>query len=274
MLINLPKPIAIALAVCIALGFGSVVWWSSAHQPERAKYESHPQKAVQISPDERIANYTGWLAVLTAALVGGALIQGYFLLRADNTARISADAARRAVQMASAEYVASHRPKLRIRNIVVDPPKSENGQIWPLLHPGHLVCGQLFIANVGGNRADILDGHCLVFWNKGGLPMRPPYEGGGDNLRALRRTLLSGESTPVAFQSNQPMDGGGPTIGRDVIGGTNLYVMGWVTYADKNNDVRQTCFCREFRLIDKDKRMLGADGRFLPVDNLDYEHEE
>ena len=45
------------------------------------------------SPDERIANYTWWLSAFTLALVVVSAFQGFFLIRADKTARTAANAA-------------------------------------------------------------------------------------------------------------------------------------------------------------------------------------
>jgi hypothetical protein len=227
------------------------------------------------SPDERIANYTWWLAVLTGGLVVVAACQGFFLIRADRTARISANAATSAVEAASADFIASHPPKLRVRNIVINPPQTTDGRRLSMFAKGQVIRGQLFIVNVGGSRADILDGHCMVFWSKNGLPMRRPYEGQEDNLQAMSRTLLSGQSTPVVFQSGAMVGDEGPTFGQKVIAGHDLYVMGWVTYADRNNDVRRTTFCREyFALIGPDEKIAGPQGRFYVVNNPDYEYEE
>ncbi len=44
--------------------------------------------------DDRIAKYTRWLAILTGGLVVANIIQFFFLYRADQTARITADAAK------------------------------------------------------------------------------------------------------------------------------------------------------------------------------------
>lgn len=70
---------------------------------ESAKQQGTEQtnhEAAKIAADERIARYTWWLAVLTGALVGVSLIQGYFLLRSDKTARIAATAAERSARAA------------------------------------------------------------------------------------------------------------------------------------------------------------------------------
>jgi len=48
--------------------------------------------------DDRIAKYTRWLAILTGGLVVANIIQFFFLYRADQTARISAETARKSAE--------------------------------------------------------------------------------------------------------------------------------------------------------------------------------
>jgi hypothetical protein len=231
--------------------------------------EKTPKIGDTESADERIAKYTFWLAVLTGALVTVSAFQGYFLIRSDKTARISAEAARKSVETAQAEFIAAHRPQIRVRNIVVNQPQSADGRVFPLFSSGHAISGQLFVVNVGGSRADILDGHCTVFWTQQGqLPMRRPYEGRDDNLHIASRTLLSGQSTFGPFRSDNVLPAEIVCIAGNEIGSWNLYVMGWIRYMDRNNDERRTSFCREFR------RIGGSEGRFYKVDDPDYEREE
>jgi heme/copper-type cytochrome/quinol oxidase subunit 2 len=58
--------------------------------------------------DERLARYTGWLAVLTAGLVVASLAQFYFLNRAEKTSQALA-------RLAREEFVATHRPRVIVR---------------------------------------------------------------------------------------------------------------------------------------------------------------
>ncbi len=178
------------------------------------------------------------------------------------------------IRLARQEFLSTHRPKLRVRNVVINDPQSADGRKHSLLQPGHVVTGQFYLVNVGESRADILDGHCMVFWNLHGLPMSRPYEGAFDNLQAASRTLLSGESTPVLFRSDRPMGAEGPQIGTNTINAQSLFVMGWITYCDRNNDVRRTSFCRKFLKFGPPGTTGSPAGRFYIVEDPDYEHEE
>jgi hypothetical protein len=146
--------------------------------------------------------------VITAISTFAVAIFTYTLWR---STRGMLEATDKTVKLAREEFIASHRPRLRIRNVVVHHPKTVNGQQLPLFHAGQTVSGQLYMVNVGESRADILDGYCAVYWSQRGLPMQRPYEGENGNLNAANRTLLSGESTPVVFRSTQLMGQEGAT---------------------------------------------------------------
>jgi hypothetical protein len=92
--------LGVFLSVAIfAMGmtFSSVIF-SPNQSTEHESQSEHPKdKAPKIgnaeSADDRIAKYTLWLAILTGGLVIVSVFQGYFLIRADRTARIAANAA-------------------------------------------------------------------------------------------------------------------------------------------------------------------------------------
>ena len=87
--------LGVLLAVAV-FAMGYVV--ASSVQPPSQQIEktSHGQAAdegAERTSEKQIAYYTKWLAWFTGALVIVAGLQGYFLLRADKTARIVATAA-------------------------------------------------------------------------------------------------------------------------------------------------------------------------------------
>jgi hypothetical protein len=99
-----------------ALGFlfASSVFPPNA-KPETAAQKQSQHEASKASTDERIADYTWWLAVLTGALVFTALGQGVFIARSDYTARISAEAA----SLSARAAIASQAPVVFITDIGV-----------------------------------------------------------------------------------------------------------------------------------------------------------
>ena len=121
------------------------------------------------------------------------------------------------------------------------------------------------MVNVGGTPAKITDGLCHVFWdNKDTLPMRRPYEGKDSDPLFPHVLLQPGQSFPVPFQSEEI-----PPSDHSNIVELNIYVMGWIEYADDNGTRRRTAFCRLFKRQDQ-----WGNGRFYPVADPDYEHEE
>jgi hypothetical protein len=97
----------------IAFGFlvGALVasvFWTALLSPLTPPYSTENQQgtksankeAAKVSADDRIADYTEWLAVLTGGLVVVSAVQIGFLIRADKTARISANAANLSAQAA------------------------------------------------------------------------------------------------------------------------------------------------------------------------------
>ena len=154
------------------------------------------------------------------------------------------------------QFIADKRPKIRVRNIVV---RTNGGRPF---FPREFVSGQCYMANVGGTDAKITETLCEVFWTNGPLPMERPYEG-RDGLKSTA-VLAAGQSSPLSFQSDEPIDvftASGIMTGV----GAWIYVLGWVEYEDIQGVRRRTAFCRRYD---------HARGRFVEINDPDYEHEE
>jgi hypothetical protein len=104
MLARVINALAVAAFACLVLGFGFVEWNMSSHpsktpsQQRAANYTTNKvskdgnEKSIW-KPNDPISAYTFVLAIFTGLLVVVSGIQIRFLIKADNTARISADAA-------------------------------------------------------------------------------------------------------------------------------------------------------------------------------------
>jgi|HubBroStandDraft_5_1064220.scaffolds.fasta_scaffold175120_2 hypothetical protein len=121
--------VTIALLGCLVMGLGWIdrSWQegSSANPNQRVSYKT-ADKPTKIGADERIADYTWWLAVLTGALVIVSISQGFFLLRADKTARMTAAAALKSAETAEKDLLASHQPLVTISNLELCEPNSRD----------------------------------------------------------------------------------------------------------------------------------------------------
>jgi hypothetical protein len=269
MLRRLYKPALFVLFGCYLFGFVFVAWQSSKSPPYFEKHAATKQQPTQKNnengakvqslwvPVDSIGLYTLVLAAFTGLLVGVAGLQILFLLRSDIATRKT--------------ITLTQRPKLRVRNIVIERPQAL-GRKLNFFQKGHVVRGQLYVANIGGTPATILEGYCSVWWNQYGeameLPMQRPYEGKDGNFVLLKQSLSAGESTTGLFQSSGLVDTDN-IIGVDSIMGSRAYVMGWIKYADDFGVKRSTSFCRQYKSPGG-----GANGRFYAVEDPDYEHEE
>lgn len=155
-------------------------------------------------------------------------------------------------------YLLTHRPKLRVRNIVI---KSS------LFARGQIVHGQFYVDNIGGTNAYITESHCEFLWNVNGLPMERPYEGKDGNNPIAKNTLIVGSVGVAALFSSAPnLYPDLPPPGTEPT--NRAFFMGWIEYLDDTGLKRRTIFCREF---------LQRDGsaRFWPAPNdPDYEYEQ
>src|SRR5450755_2703744 len=94
----------ILIGILIAsLGWVAVFVWESSQPPIHTSAagqhcEGTKSECAKATTDERVADYTWWLAVLTAGLVCAGVVQFGFLIRSDNTARVAANAAERAAK--------------------------------------------------------------------------------------------------------------------------------------------------------------------------------
>ncbi len=168
-------------------------------------------------------------------------------------------------QIERMELIATHRPRLRIRNIVVKNPRPEIMR-GSLFVGGDFVSGQLYVSNVGGTDATIIEHLVLVYWSDQGLPMERPYEGQDGYVYQSPVKLQAGQSVPIPFQSRDVIET--KDIANMIRNGQHswqLWVMGWVEYVDDSNIRRRTAFCRRY---DPTSR------RIVRKEDEDYDHEE
>src|ERR1700682_435292 len=83
-----------AVAALLLIGF-AISPYAPHHEAHKKATESTEP---EVKPDERIARYTLGLAWFTGVLAAVAIAQAYFLIRADKTARIAANAATEAAR--------------------------------------------------------------------------------------------------------------------------------------------------------------------------------
>lgn len=168
--------------------------------------------------------------------------------------RLSARAARDGVKLGSDEFLASHRPKIIVRNIFFSTSVTE-GQSPKKNH--------FYIANVGDSVANVVWAGIWVFHSVNikfdELPMERPYESKDGNISIVAK-LHPGEGLRLPI--------GDADLSLNIVDGMFAdipYVMGWVAYLDDRGINRRTYFCR---------RWNEATGRYRPIDDPDYEYAE
>jgi len=210
---------------------------SLRHPPQKSEQrtsaEKTDEKAKDISADKRIADYTMWLAIFTGLLVAVSGVQGYFLLRADKTARITAKAAKTSIALARKEFAVSHRPRVILREVYCSADK-----VW------------FRLVSTGDSKATIVESWFTLEVPVVKSALRPLLSAGHDDLGRLE--LVSGEMTE---QNYTPPDDllfilkAGEREGSIFMG--DLYFMGAVVYTDSQNTQRRSVFCRQWRPGDR-----------------------
>jgi hypothetical protein len=187
-----------------------------------------------------------------------------------------ADLAEKQHGLARLQFIADKRPRLRVRHLALNPPERDLGPRTPVIQAGHEVAGNLVLANVGGIEARITYSRCRVFWSQFGLPMDPPI---GDTDERLvweaNYALGAGSSSAFPFKSSQFL---GEAEMKGILHSVDrwkLYVIGMVRYSTPvfhpEHDVEYFFgFCRVYNLPE----MVGGEGRFVAVDNPDYEYQD
>lgn len=193
---------------------GVFVWQSSQppnHTTAASQHcEGTKSECAKATTDERIADYTWWLAVLTAGLVLSGVIQFGFLLRSDRTARIAADAAKKSADVAESILIATQRPWIEITEMRVASPlvfDEQGGRVT--IEASLRVVGQTPALNVGisGVFALLRNGvdpaveqhrHCDEVLRRPVFASEPPIFPGGAITRSISLPIPQSEIDAAA----------------------------------------------------------------------------
>jgi hypothetical protein len=231
----------------------------------------HAVKAAEeITEKHDRLQYEPWYAPAVLAQFGLIIVGLAYAIVGWRQARFMKDATGAAERSANASEQAlslQFRPRLIVRNLIVHPTLEGVGDRSPDYYfvRNEFVRGQFFVANVGNSRATITESFCNVYWMKGPLPMRWPYEGLDGNNPILGTIEAGGRKTAI-FSSTEAIPVGHTEIGlmnyHDFNAVWSIYVMGWIEYRDNLGFERRTSFCRKFE---------PTSNRFVAVDDPDYE---
>jgi hypothetical protein len=135
------------------------------------------------------------------------------------------------------QFLATHRPKLRVRHVSVADPALHIGHPTLFYSTGEQVRGGLVVVNVGGSNATIIETRYRIFFSKTGLPITAPYdEDFRTNLLLPNYVMGSGESCATPITDTIIMDASHPDGTIEIRpfekGGWTIYVMGQIRYRD------------------------------------------
>jgi hypothetical protein len=155
------------------------------------------------------------------------------------------------------EFIAAHRPKLRVRKLALRPGMQFNSP-------------SVEVTNIGDTPALIVESHCQLICCGSEARAIGDFDDAVPNNPFPQEEILSGKSIgAVSLKFDDKMRSAlfktEVLTGDDATGA--LYAIGWVRYRDKNDTVRRTGFCR--------RRNLQS-GLFLAGNDTpsDYEYED
>lgn len=213
----------------------------------------------------------GWMIGLTAGLVLVGAGQVWVLVRQTSILDRGLAETRTATVLTRKSLVLTQRPRLTIRNIVLDEPNYSLRFLAPTskdptFMPGEVIKGNLSLANTGNGEAIIRNTYFrIAHWGEPErLPMRWPYDADkGGILCPDGIELHPGQATECSFSGIGPSIDQITHAGDPDSGKLNMYVLGRVEYADELGLIRRMVFCRRYH--------RGFD-KFVRVRDPDYEN--
>lgn len=251
-----PKTSAWLFAACLVIfvGFWGLALNGSFSMPSKASPKSRAERSGQTDYCDTTGNcpwwdYSGaWTAAFTAVLTVSTVLLWYVTWR-------SAQAAQKATEIATREFVSTHRPRLRIRLLKIEK-----------LVVGEPIVIQYEVVNIGDTKATIITNE---------VTLSIGYAA-GDGRESLDHTcqfhfadhILRGEA--VVARKTMPLIFNRRWIknDKDYIppnwGDDRVRIIGVITYIDDNETIRRTGFYRictqdinRFRLPDFDAATLA-----------------
>jgi hypothetical protein len=217
--------------------------------------------------DADLVKYTEELARFTKGLFIATVILGTATIGLLVAATFQARLTRKSISLASAELISTHRPKLRIRRIILTG-FFERFDAEMISH-GDDVNAEITIVNVGGTPANIVDSRYRIYFYQDRIPLEIPYEDPPARLQ------LTDEKRILAVGQHQTFEMTGKAVLKDAGEGMrvmrqfasenwSMAIVGEITYRDDLGRNRITGFLRGWK----------REGYFVPAENPAYEYED
>jgi hypothetical protein len=152
---------------------------------------------------------------------------------------------RKSIDLARAEFISSHRPRLRIRS--VDRSTS---------NPTDYIGVRFAVVNVGDTEANLLGSRVMIDF----FPEKPPIDFDGTDVVEPRRYLPGASDSYVATSRRKWL-----ILQSEYNAARYLFVRGQLVYRNDLGTTYTTSFCRIWNV---------AANRFKRTDDPDYEYED
>lgn len=251
--ITLAFGVSFGLAIGLPLGWGlSQFHPSNEHQrasdsAQHAKAtpdasgESNKPEAAPKQPEYH-RDWWGPEAFLVYVTVPLMVFTGFLFKSTRDLARDARRSSASALKMAREEYIASHRPRMRVREFKMIGPGDGNAIRWTL-------------SNVGGSNAVIRGVRAGIQYAVNNEDLPAPSYDRCQELTTMQRFAPGNLDEQVTL----PLHLKGADAARW------LYVFGYVAYADELGNGFLTAFIRKYD---------WPRGRFVAANDPDYEHED
>lgn len=208
-----------------------------------------------------------WISsvILSIGVVMAAGMSAYFARSAwedSHRAVIEARQTTREVQrqtaVAETQLRLAYPAKLKLTNLQIFEGTDPRNEVTSF-EPGIAIHGQAFFTNLGREEPIIKETRCLPYWHIGNLPMNRPHL---DPSFKCDWSWVKDENGQT--KTNEVRVDFSTTVRDDYTPDMDFYFLGFIQYEDEISRNLVTRFARRF---DPGK------GRFVPVDNPDYEDE-
>ena len=228
-------------------------------------YKRSVHNGLIIAGFDLVRRTTAEVLTALATCVVGAFT--FTLWRATDTqARLTRDV----LNLSRDEFNATHRPRIRVRQVTLDRPYEEGSAPFKAGKP---IYGHFEIVNVGDIEANVLIWRAFLLPGREGSPPAWPThvdpDPESDRFEMDRPILSPGVYGQLWMKSRYSLTESGEMNLRSLAHGNRLYAIGRITYEDSNHVSRTTEFCRCWRMPSGSQVP-----RFYRVDDPDFEYED
>jgi hypothetical protein len=225
-------------------------------QPSKSQEES--EKDAEERQDRKILN------ILTFSLAGiGAMqlfvfgLQARRLRETVKATEKAAEAAKKQTEVAINEFISTHRPKIIIRSVTIEPPTHPALPI----EEGKPLKIQAVAVNIGDTPTEIIESNITILVGGPKFDALTPFGPVSNNINKIK--LVPGGAWTFWVTAEQVDFKNTPQIISLKRGEKVIYFFGFISYRDDIGNMRRTAFCRKYN---------PETERFDQTNDPDYEY--